>query len=101
MAFHIDILRYQDEEGSYTTADGVKCDLCEIDHTIDDCIERGWMSPEGIWLRQTVEPPDTEYVYVDLPCPDPLFGKDMGLKLVKSPTTGKWVADMGGGLLFK
>lgn len=100
MAFHIDILRYKCDNGAYTTADGVKCDLCEIDYTIDDCIGRGWMSPDGIWTRQTIEPPDTDYEYVDLPMPDPVFGKDMHLKLVRAKT-GKWVADMGDGLLFK
>lgn len=94
MAFHIDILPYK-------ASPDAEQSVCEIDYTVDDCINRGWLSAEGIWTRQTVEPPDTERIYPDLPCPDPRFGQDLKLKLLRSPHTGKWVADIGGGLLFR
>lgn len=92
MAFHIDILSHKESPDA-------EQDVCEIDYTVDDCVNRGWLSPEGIWTRQTVEPPDTDGIYPGLPCPDSRFGQDLGLRLVQK--NGKWVADMGGGLLFK
>lgn len=95
MAFHVDIV-------SIILADGTT-DLIEVDYTVDDCVGKGWLSPEGIWLRKEIDV--RAYCHVN-ECPngpdripDPCYGRDQKLKLVQR--NGKWMADMGDGLFFR
>lgn len=57
MAFHHDIVRLND--GS----------ILEFCHTQAQCLERGWLSPQGYWLRKFVDYPDSKLT------DDPLFGE--------------------------
>ena len=88
-----------------------KYDMVECEHTIQDCVDQGWIDPEtGLWTREFVEASDyvkKRRVANNYEAPDrtpfSLHGKRAlpeGMKLVQA-SDGRWVADVGGGLLFK
>lgn len=95
MAFYIDILPTAPKNGSPRG----RWDCVEIEYTVQECIDNGWLDPEtGIWTRKVVEvpepDPDDDFVYVNGPWDDPSFGKDMGLNLVQvtlSDGSQRWV----------
>lgn len=75
MAFHIDILFYL-PSGADSPNDLTGADWLEIEYTLDECVQKGWLDPQtGLWLRSEVEAPDEDEFYVGLPAPDPSFGK--------------------------
>lgn len=97
MSFHIDILSIRHRDG--------EVGLVEIDYSIQDCVDKGWLDPtgEGTWTRKEINIREhcdegESPVGKDI-VPDPRYGEKMNLKLIQH--NGRWMADMGRGLLFR